>query len=163
MRIHRRALSADDIMICGPHPDVLIALKESDFKGDRVYESFTHEDEDEANFLATEYRRNKKRKKNKGNLTVSEAMDAYIEARDGMRSPGTIRGYKKIKRNHFPDLMYVKVKDITIDDLQVALNEEYKRPSRKYKEKKQPLAPKKNGCKRIQLPVCRAAGLWCRP
>ena len=38
-----------------------------------------------------------------GNMTVEEAIDKYINSRDGVLSPSTIRGYDIIKRNSLPD------------------------------------------------------------
>jgi len=46
------------------------------------------------------------------NLTVGEVVDSYIETRTNVLSPSTIAGYKRIRRNHFQDVMSKKVKSI---------------------------------------------------
>ena len=57
-------------------------------------------------------------------MTVGEAVDAFIESRDAVLSPATIRAYKSYRKNHFQAVM---AKDIhgTID-WQRAVNDEAK-------------------------------------
>lgn len=62
--------------------------------------------------------------KKAGNLSLSDAIDAYIEARSNVLSPSTINGYNEIKRNRFPSLMNTKVKSIDEQALQKAVNAE---------------------------------------
>lgn len=49
-------------------------------------------------------------------------------------SPTTIQGYRKILRNHFPDIMDISVKRLTRDMIIESLNKEYKRPSKRYSD-----------------------------
>lgn len=60
----------------------------------------------------------------KGNITLCDAIDAYIASRENLLSPSTINGYREIKRNRFRKLMDKKVRDIDTMDLQDAVNEE---------------------------------------
>lgn len=62
--------------------------------------------------------------KKAGGLTLSDAIDAYIESRSNVLSPSTINGYREIQRNRFPDLMEMKVKNIDEQALQKAVNAE---------------------------------------
>ena len=55
-------------------------------------------------------------------LTVGEAIDNFIESKDSVLSPSTIRGYKKIRKNDLPELMGVKVSLLTQEAVQRAVN-----------------------------------------
>lgn len=59
-----------------------------------------------------------------GNITLSDAITAYIEVRENVLSPSTINGYREIKRNRFPALMAMKVRNINQTALQSAVNAE---------------------------------------
>ena len=67
-----------------------------DADGKRQYKSFTAPTKREAEFLAAEYVAKKKRPS--GRMTVGEAIDRYIESKDGVLSPTTVSGYQKIRR-----------------------------------------------------------------
>lgn len=60
-------------------------------------------------------------------MTLKQAVDCYIAARQNVLSPATIRGYRNIQRNRFPQLMNRKVKDLTAAVCQSAVNAESKR------------------------------------
>ena len=57
-------------------------------------------------------------------MTLTKAIDKYIEARSNLLSPSTIREYKQVQRNRFPDLMERKLGDITARDIQRSINAE---------------------------------------
>lgn len=67
----------------------------------------------------------------KGHITLQEAIDVYISARENVLSPSTIHGYKEIKRNRFQSLMQKQVARIGPAELQEAINEEAKTVSAK--------------------------------
>ena len=69
----------------------------------------------------------KKAPRSAADLTLSEAIDRYIDARQNVLSPATIRGYRNIQRNRFPQLMGKKIKALTPDACQAAVNAESKR------------------------------------
>lgn len=48
-------------------------------------------------------------KKSGKSITLEEAENAYIAAREGFASPSTIRGYNKFKRNMFQGMMRQKL------------------------------------------------------
>ena len=59
------------------------------------------------------------------NMTLSEAIDAYIESREAInRSPTTIQDYRCIQKNAFQDIMDSKLKDLDEEILQEAINVE---------------------------------------
>lgn len=66
-----------------------------------------------------------------GAISLSRAIDLYIEGRGNVLSPSTINGYKEIQRNRFHDLMKTKVFDIDESDVQRAVNQEAKSVSTK--------------------------------
>lgn len=58
------------------------------------------------------------------NITLSAAIDAYVATYGPALSPSTIRGYDQIHRNNFQALQKKRIKDITITDIQNAINAE---------------------------------------
>ncbi len=63
-------------------------------------------------------------KKNPHKKTVTQAIDDYIEIRQNILSPSTIRGYRGIQRNRFRQLMDRNIHDITQDQWQRAVSVE---------------------------------------
>lgn len=59
-------------------------------------------------------------------LTLKEAIDRYINLKDGVLSPSTIRSYSSMQDNHLQQLMDVPLKNITRNKAQAAINEEAK-------------------------------------
>ena len=60
------------------------------------------------------------------NKTLGQAIDEYIESKDAILSPTTIKEYKMIRRLRFQNLMSVKITDINSVILQKAINYEVK-------------------------------------
>lgn len=56
------------------------------------------------------------------NLTVSEAVDRYIESKDAVLSPSTIAGYKKIKKNLMVPISKTKLEDLVQEKIQRWVN-----------------------------------------
>ena len=54
--------------------------------------------------------------------TLSAAIDKYIDAKSNVLSPTTIRTYRIIQRNRFPELMSMRVSSITRSIAQTAVN-----------------------------------------
>lgn len=65
------------------------------------------------------------------NITLTRAIERYRQDRDGILSPSTLRGYKIIQENRFPDLMEKSVSRLTFTMVQAAVNKEAKRYSPK--------------------------------
>lgn len=70
-------------------------------------------------------------KKAPNRKTLTKAIDNYIEARQNVLSPATIRGYRTIQKHRFPGLMGQDVSSITPDQCQRAVNLEAKSVSAK--------------------------------
>lgn len=75
--------------------------------------------------------REKRAQEKSGAISLSKAIDLYIEGRENVLSPSTINGYKEIQRNRFLGLMKLKVNDIDESDIQRAVNQEAKSVSTK--------------------------------
>lgn len=63
-----------------------------------------------------------KKVKSKTRLTVGEAIDRYIESKNAVLSPSTILGYRKIRKNAFPELMPLLCSAVTQEKAQRAVN-----------------------------------------
>lgn len=55
-------------------------------------------------------------------LTVGEAMDRYIESKDAVLSPATIKGYKKIRKNTMQGIMKIPLQSLTQEKVQKEIN-----------------------------------------
>lgn len=55
-------------------------------------------------------------------ITVGEAIDRYIESKDGVLSPSTILGYKRQRKNALQQIMDVKLPELTQEKVQRAVN-----------------------------------------
>ena len=97
--------------------------------GKRIYKSFTASTKKEAEYLAAQFQLEKKEKqKTINNMTVREAINAYIDSREYLNlSPTTIQDYKCIKRFAFQDIMDMKLEDLDESILQEAVNMESQR------------------------------------
>lgn len=114
----------------------------TDIAGKRHYESFTAETKKESEYMAAEFAVNKKRISKPRNLTLNEAINEYITNSDAVLSPTTIQGYEKIRRNSYQELMDVPLKNLTQELLQIAVNNEAKRPSKRNSKDIKTIAPK---------------------
>lgn len=86
--------------------------------GKRKYKSFTSDDKWEAEYQASQFARQRKEKKNILNVTVREAITRYVDSKEGVLSPSTIRGYRNIQNNNFEELQSVKLRDLTNEVIQ---------------------------------------------
>lgn len=86
--------------------------------------------EKQAQYVKAQYlagKRMAEEKKNNAKLpTLGEAIDLYIEKRDAVLSPSTIRMYKGIRKNRFKAYMSRSLSDIEETEWQVACNLETK-------------------------------------
>lgn len=86
--------------------------------GQRKYKSFTAGSKWEAEYQASQFARNRKDEKDVMNITVGEAIARYVDSKDGVISPSTIRGYRSIQNNGLQDLKNIKLKDLTNEAIQ---------------------------------------------
>lgn len=96
----------------------------TDSNGKRKYESFTAESKKEAEFLAAEFALKRKELRDPKNLTVQEAIKRYVDSKDGVLSPSTIRGYRTIQNNNLQALWNVRLSALTNETIQLALTQE---------------------------------------
>lgn len=72
-----------------------------------------------AQLIKAEYLAGKRLQKTKPKkITLSQAIDLYIQKKEGVLSPSTIRGYRAIQENRFQDLMNLDVFSIDSDTAQ---------------------------------------------
>lgn len=55
-------------------------------------------------------------------MLLSAAVEAYIKSKENVLSPSTVRGYYVIKNNYLPELMAVRIRDITPELIQREIN-----------------------------------------
>lgn len=99
-----------------------------DSSGKRIYKSFTDPDKNKVQFLASQFVLNGKKTKTEkvDDITVGEAIDQYIEMKDAVLSPSTIREYKQERKNCLQGLMDVKLNDLNHQLIQKEINKESK-------------------------------------
>lgn len=90
--------------------------------GKRVYESFTAFTKDEAELLASEWK-SKKKRRSRSDLTVYEAIQGYINAKEGVLSPSTIRGYNKMLKNNYKSIGNTKINKLTSESMQIFVSD----------------------------------------
>lgn len=91
----------------------------------RHYKSFTDPDKRTAMFLANDYLAHHRGEAavTYDDLTVKQACDRYIEIKEAVLSPSTIREYKRIVKSYFQKLMPMKLKKLTPEHIQIAISE----------------------------------------
>lgn len=89
----------------------------------RRYKSFYGDTEDEADYLALEYKLGKKKQSESANIKLGKAIDDYIDLRRPTLSPSTIRGYLAVRKNYIsPEMAAKKLSEITYVDAQKYVN-----------------------------------------
>ena len=84
------------------------------------HRSFTARTKYEAERMANEFLRNKNTPSSE--LILSDAIDRYIEIKEHVLSPSTVKGYESLKRNAFAALTAVRIDRITQEDIQECIN-----------------------------------------
>ena len=100
-----------------------------DAKGKRKYESITAPTAAEANLEADRRKLDIMRGNSGGqvlDITVGEAIDRYIDDRDGILSPKTVREYRGLRRNDLQGLMHLRITKLTNAAIQKAVNADAK-------------------------------------
>lgn len=93
-------------------------------EGRPQYRSFTRPTKKEAEYEALQWQMHYKEvSRDASSMTLGEAMEKYIESKDGILSPTTIRGYDVIRRHTLPELMPVKLNKLTPQMVQQAMNQ----------------------------------------
>ena len=93
-----------------------------DENGKRIRKSFTAPTRWEAERKAAEFIENGKKEENR--LTVGEAIDGYINNKENVLAPSTIRGYGIIRRNRLQSIMNLDIHEVNSLNMQIAINED---------------------------------------
>jgi len=93
-----------------------------DESGKHCRKSFTHEDKNTVTFLAADFLANRKEARKGDSMTVGEAMKRYIDSKENVLSPSTVRSYRTICRNSLLELQKVRLSDLTNEIIQRAVN-----------------------------------------
>lgn len=102
----------------------LFIINEKTGKRIPSYKSFTAASKVEAEFQAAEFKLQHKTAVSAGlsEYTVKQAMTRYIKSRSNVLSPTTLQGYKKIRDCNLQSISNIKIKNLTQDDIQEAVN-----------------------------------------
>lgn len=99
--------------------------------GKRQYKSFTANTKKEAEYLAAQYNQ-LHIDVNRSEMPLKQAVEEYIKSKENVLSPSTVKGYNAVMNNCVQDLMALKLRDITVQDIQQAFNIMAKTHSPKY-------------------------------
>lgn len=91
-----------------------------DLNGKRKYESFTAPTKAKAEYLAAQWQL--RRSARPEDMTVSQAIKAYIESRSAVLSPATIQKYTNLYTNHYEPLRAVSLRQLTSAKIQAYIN-----------------------------------------
>lgn len=106
---------------------VQVSTGEKNEKGKYIYESITAPTEKEANLAALQYEiKRKATARDPANITLEEAMQSYIDNKDGILSPSTLRAYHAIKNNNLKRIKQYKINKLNKNIIQSAINDEAK-------------------------------------
>lgn len=92
--------------------------------GKDVYKRITADTRREAEHKAHVYLDEHPVNRSGSDMTVKEAMETYVEAKNEILSPSTIAGYKRIIAHRFIDIQNEPITMITREELQAAVNKE---------------------------------------
>lgn len=96
-----------------------------DQSGKKIRKSFTAPTKKEAEYLAASFKAHHQEvTRDSSAMTLSEAIDKYIEFKGATLSPSTIRGYIIIKKTALLSIMNLKLNKLTVHRVQAAVNAE---------------------------------------
>ena len=94
------------------------AYSHTDKDGKQHRVSFTASTRAEAEMKAAEFAA-KKHRKAKTDLTVDEAINGYINAKEAVLSPSTVRSYRQMQGNYYGTIGSQKISRLTSEDIQI--------------------------------------------
>ena len=92
--------------------------------GKRQYKSFTDPDKWTAEHMASAFRTEQQAALAPESMTVGQAIDRYIESKDAILSPATVRGYKRVRRCDLQGIMALPLAKVTPEHVQLAVNQD---------------------------------------
>lgn len=98
--------------------------------GKKIRESFTAPTKAEAEMRAAEYA-NRKRRRARHDMTVAEAIEGYINAKEAVLSPSTIRGYARMQKTDYALIEGKRINSLTSEDMQLFVSDLTRRKSPK--------------------------------
>lgn len=98
----------------------------TDGKGKRHYKSITAESKREVKLLMAEFlaRRDECKNMPDDGVTVCDAITRYIESKNNILSPSTLKAYNTILKHNLQSIMTIPVNKLTTADIQLAINRE---------------------------------------
>lgn len=90
--------------------------------GQKIVKSFTSDTARKAEALALQWQEITKDESKADNITLRQAYDRYIESKQNVLSPGTIREYKRSANKDLQTLMDTKISALTHEKIQRAIN-----------------------------------------
>lgn len=115
-------------------PSGNIRIQVFDYKdadGKKHYKSFTAPTKAEAQLLAAQWKTGKAEEKLL-RITLYEAVTRYIEAKEGVLSPSTIRGYERMQVNQLKTIGRIYLDELTSTNMQIWISDLSKTLSPKY-------------------------------
>lgn len=88
----------------------------------KIIKSFTAPTKKEAEYLAAEFALTQKEKSNPLKMPLGQAIDRYIESRNAILSPSTIRGYRQVRKHFFSDIIDIPLSLLTQEMIQISIN-----------------------------------------
>ena len=98
------------------------AFSHRDAAGKQHRVSFTAPTKAEAEMKAAEYAANKHRKA-RHDLTIADAIDGYITAKEGVLSPSTLRSYRQMQEIYYNSIRSYKISHFTSEDMQIFISD----------------------------------------
>lgn len=103
----------------------------TDENGKQHYKSFTAPTKPEAEQMAAAFSGNADRVQ-RADLTVYEAIDGFITAKEGVLSPSTVLNYRRMQKNVFGPIASRKIRKLTTAEIQGFVSDLSKKHSPKY-------------------------------
>ncbi len=94
----------------------------TDEHGKRHYESFTADTKRASEYLAAEFAQNKDKRQKTTSISLGEAMDNYISSKSNILSPSTIKEYKRMREKYYPELIFIPIKKLSQNTIQLWVN-----------------------------------------
>lgn len=91
-----------------------------DQNGKKRYESFTASTAKESELLAAQFKASNRKKQT--DKTIKEAIDGYIQAKEAVLSPATIKAYRSQAENHYQSIGNISIRKITNEEIQLYIS-----------------------------------------
>lgn len=95
-----------------------------DENGKRKYKSFTDPKKSMAEFMADQYLATHSKRRDNSGLTLGQAIEQYIDAKEHVLSPTTVQAYRSIARHRFTALQKLTLSELDAATVQSAINRE---------------------------------------